>query len=153
MSRAAPSDRPLYARNQHLQPGQNRHGVDPVPRFPSRKRDPAGVSRHSLRTRRYLRAADKYGWTLVHPVSANPDPSGIVTDDAFEQIAGMILEAADTGAVARARSGAWWRSHSRLALLWETDATGEIEFLAPRGPSQAAPAGSGSDSNRWRTLG
>ena len=36
-------------------------------------------------------AADKYGWTLVHPVSANPNPSGIVTDDAFEQIAGMIL--------------------------------------------------------------
>jgi Protein of unknown function, DUF417 len=28
MSRAARSDRPLYARNQHLQPGQNRHGVD-----------------------------------------------------------------------------------------------------------------------------
>ena len=41
-------------------------------------------------------AADKYGWTLVHPVSANPNPSGIVTDDALEQIAGMILEAADT---------------------------------------------------------
>jgi len=41
-------------------------------------------------------AADKYGWTLVHPVSANPNPSGIVTDDAFEQIAGMILKAADT---------------------------------------------------------
>jgi hypothetical protein len=41
-------------------------------------------------------AADKYGWTLVHPVSANPNPSGIVTGDAFEQIAGMILEAADT---------------------------------------------------------
>src|SRR5215467_13283539 len=36
-------------------------------------------------------AADKYGWTLVHPVSADPNPSGIVTDDAFEQIAGMIL--------------------------------------------------------------
>ena len=29
-------------------------------------------------------AADKYGWSLVHPVSANPNPSGIVTDDAFE---------------------------------------------------------------------
>ena len=35
-------------------------------------------------------AADKYGWSLVHPVSANPNPSGIVTDDAFEQIVGMI---------------------------------------------------------------
>jgi len=29
-------------------------------------------------------AADKYGWTLIHPVSANANPSGIVTDDAFE---------------------------------------------------------------------
>ena len=29
-------------------------------------------------------AADKYGWTLVHPVSANANPSGIVTDDAFD---------------------------------------------------------------------
>src|SRR2546430_5331843 len=35
-------------------------------------------------------AADKYGWTLIHPVSANANPSGIVTDDAFEQIGGMI---------------------------------------------------------------
>ena len=24
-------------------------------------------------------AADKFGWTLVHPVSANPNPSGTVT--------------------------------------------------------------------------
>src|SRR5580704_15998685 len=39
-------------------------------------------------------AADEYGWTLVHPVSANANPSGIVTDDAFEQIGGMILDAA-----------------------------------------------------------
>jgi len=31
-------------------------------------------------------AADKYGWSLVHPVSANPNPSGIVLDDAFEEI-------------------------------------------------------------------
>src|SRR6267378_4575089 len=40
-------------------------------------------------------AADKYRWTLVHPVSANANPSGIVSDDAFEQIAGMILNAAE----------------------------------------------------------
>ncbi|HTV90244.1 MAG TPA: M81 family metallopeptidase [Stellaceae bacterium] len=39
-------------------------------------------------------AADKHGWTLVHPVSANANPSGIVTDDAFETIAGMLLDAA-----------------------------------------------------------
>ena len=39
-------------------------------------------------------AADRYGWTLIHPVSANANPSGIVTDDAFEEIGGMILDAA-----------------------------------------------------------
>src|SRR5215472_7366816 len=41
-------------------------------------------------------AADKFGWTLLHPVSANPNPSGIVTDDAFEAITAMILDAVDT---------------------------------------------------------
>src|SRR5205807_9548049 len=39
-------------------------------------------------------AADKYGWILVHPISANANPSGIVSDDAFEQIGGMLLAAA-----------------------------------------------------------
>jgi microcystin degradation protein MlrC len=39
-------------------------------------------------------AADKYGWVLVHPVSANANPSGIVSDDAFEQIGGIMLDAA-----------------------------------------------------------
>src|SRR4030088_3055359 len=40
-------------------------------------------------------AADKYGWTLIHPVSANANPSGTVTNDAFEQIGGMVLQAAE----------------------------------------------------------
>ena len=35
---------------------------------------------------------DKYGWALVHPVSVNANPSGIVADDAFERIASMILD-------------------------------------------------------------
>jgi microcystin degradation protein MlrC len=39
-------------------------------------------------------AADKYGWTLIHPISANANPSGTVTDDAFEQIGGMMLKSA-----------------------------------------------------------
>src|ERR1700730_14965061 len=39
-------------------------------------------------------AADKFGWTLIHPVSANANPSGIVTDDALDHIAGFGLEAA-----------------------------------------------------------
>src|SRR3981081_4845872 len=40
-------------------------------------------------------AADKFGWTLIHPISANANPSGIVTDDAFEQIGGMMVQAAE----------------------------------------------------------
>src|SRR5215510_13742846 len=40
-------------------------------------------------------AADKFGWTLIHPISANPNPSGIVTDDAFERITGMVLHAVE----------------------------------------------------------
>ncbi len=32
---------------------------------------------------------------MVHPISANANPSGIVTDDAFETIGGMILGAAE----------------------------------------------------------
>src|SRR5438067_9839821 len=39
-------------------------------------------------------AADNYGWTLIHPISANANPSGTVTDDAFEQIGGMMLKSA-----------------------------------------------------------
>ena len=40
-------------------------------------------------------AADKYGWTLVHPVSANANPSGTVTDAAFDEIGGLFLAAAE----------------------------------------------------------
>src|ERR1700693_4099105 len=40
-------------------------------------------------------AADKYRWTLIHPVSANANPSGVVTDDAFDEIGGMIRDAAE----------------------------------------------------------
>jgi microcystin degradation protein MlrC len=39
-------------------------------------------------------AADQFGWTLVHPVSANANPSGIVTDDAFDAIGGLFFDAA-----------------------------------------------------------
>jgi microcystin degradation protein MlrC len=39
-------------------------------------------------------AADKYGWTLIHPVSASANPSGLVTRGAFEEIAGLVVGAA-----------------------------------------------------------
>ena len=70
-------------------------------------------------------AADKYGWSLVHPVSANPNPSGIVTDDAFETITGMILNAVDTkGPI----DGALLHLHGAMVSDSHEDAEGE--FLA-----------------------
>jgi len=70
-------------------------------------------------------AADKYGWTLVHPVSANANPSGTVTDDAFKQIAGMILDAAEhQGPV----DGVLLHLHG--AMVVESYEDGEGELLA-----------------------
>ena len=96
MSCAARSDRPLYARNQPFSWVKTDmalirrcdfHLENEIPQAFRGTRSALGAT---------FEAADKYGRTLVHPVSANPNPSGIVTGDAFEQIAGMILEAADT---------------------------------------------------------
>src|SRR4029077_17652607 len=68
-------------------------------------------------------AADKYGWSLVHPVSANPNPSGIVTDEAFETIAGMILAAVDTkGPI----DGALLHLHGAMVSERYEDAEGEL---------------------------
>jgi microcystin degradation protein MlrC len=70
-------------------------------------------------------AADKYGWTLIHPVSANANPSGIVTDDAFEQIGGMILEAAE-----RQRPIDGVLLHLHGAMVVDSYEDGEGELLA-----------------------
>src|SRR6202047_1821898 len=70
-------------------------------------------------------AADKFGWTLIHPVSANPNPSGIVTDDAFETVTGMILGAVDAkGPI----DGALLHLHGAMVSERHEDAEGE--FLA-----------------------
>jgi microcystin degradation protein MlrC len=70
-------------------------------------------------------AADKYGWTLIHPVSANANPSGIVTDDAFEQIGGLILAAAERqGPI----DGVLLHLHG--AMVVESHEDGEGELLA-----------------------
>jgi microcystin degradation protein MlrC len=69
-------------------------------------------------------AADKFGWTLVHPVSANANPSGIVTDDAFETIGGMFLAAAE-------RQGSFdgVLLHLHGAMVTESHEDGEGELL------------------------
>jgi microcystin degradation protein MlrC len=69
-------------------------------------------------------AADKYGWTLVHPVSANANPSGTVTDDAFETIGGMIVGAAERqGPI----DGVLFHLHG--AMVTESHEDGEGELL------------------------
>jgi microcystin degradation protein MlrC len=68
-------------------------------------------------------AADKYGWTLIHPVSANANPSGLVTDDAFEQIGGMILDAAERqGPI----DGVLLHLHGAMVVASYEDGEGEL---------------------------
>src|SRR5258705_13458136 len=68
-------------------------------------------------------AADKFGWTLVHPVSANPNPSGTVTDDPFEQISAMILDAAEMkGPI----DGVLLHLHGAMVSDSHEDAEGEL---------------------------
>ncbi len=68
-------------------------------------------------------AADKYGWSLVHPVSANPNPSGIVADDAFEAMAQMILDAVDLkGPI----DGVLLHLHGAMVSASHEDAEGEL---------------------------
>ena len=75
---------------------QDRHGAVAPARLPlSRTRSPRRSAAPARRFGATFEAADKYGWTLVHPVSANANPSGTVTDDAFETIGGMVLAAAE----------------------------------------------------------
>jgi microcystin degradation protein MlrC len=81
-------------------------------------------------------AADKYGWSLVHPVSANPNPSGIVTDDAFEQITAMILDACEhKGPI----DGVLLHLHGAMVTDSHEDAEGELlarlrRRLGPQAP-------------------
>lgn len=68
-------------------------------------------------------AADEFGWTLVHPVSANPNPSGIVSDEAFEAIAAMIVGAVDAkGPI----DGVLLHLHGAMVSSAHEDAEGEL---------------------------
>ncbi|MGH6861593.1 MAG: M81 family metallopeptidase [Phyllobacterium sp.] len=42
----------------------------------------------------FLDSARKYGWNLEHVLSTTAEPSGMVTRDAFDRLAGLILESA-----------------------------------------------------------
>jgi microcystin degradation protein MlrC len=81
-------------------------------------------------------AADNFGWTLVHPVSANPNPSGTVTDDAFEWVTGVILDAVATkGPI----DGVLLHLHGAMVSDSHEDAEGEFlarlrQRLGPKAP-------------------
>src|SRR3954451_16002450 len=68
-------------------------------------------------------AADKFGWTLIHPVSANANPSGIVTDDAFEEIGGLIVAAAERQ---KPIDGVLLHLHGAMVVASYEDGEGEL---------------------------
>jgi microcystin degradation protein MlrC len=66
-------------------------------------------------------AADKYGWTLIHPIAASANPSGTVTAEAYEALVGALL-------------GGWDRIDGALlhlhgAMVSENYEDGEGELL------------------------
>jgi microcystin degradation protein MlrC len=68
-------------------------------------------------------AADKFGWTLSHPVAASANPSGIVTKGTFEHLAGMLLQG-----VSRAGKldGALLHLHGAMVVEGYEDGEGEL---------------------------
>src|SRR6185312_6132824 len=68
-------------------------------------------------------AAEEFGWTLVHPVSASANPSGIVTRAAFDELCGLTVRAArDQGPV----DGALLHLHGAMVSEDHEDAEGEL---------------------------
>lgn len=66
-------------------------------------------------------AADKYGWTLIHPVAASANPSGTVTADTYEAITGMLLDGARGGI-----DGALLHLHGAMVADGFEDGEGEL---------------------------
>lgn len=67
-------------------------------------------------------AAEKFGWTLVHPVDAAANPSGYVTAETFEHLTALLLSGAD-----QPIDGALLFLHG--AMVAETTEDGEGEML------------------------
>ena len=70
-------------------------------------------------------AADQFGWTLIHPISAAANPSGLVTGEAFESLSALLLRAAaDQGPIDSVLL------HLHGAMVTEQHEDGEGELLA-----------------------
>ncbi len=65
-------------------------------------------------------AAERWGWTLRHPIAAEATPSGVVTRPAFEAILAPIL------AAAKGCDGALLFLHGAMVLEDEEDGEGEL---------------------------
>ena len=65
-------------------------------------------------------AAEKYGWTLVHPIAAAANPAGRVSDEAFETVAALFLEGA------KGIDGALLHLHGAMVTDSYEDGEGEL---------------------------
>jgi microcystin degradation protein MlrC len=74
-------------------------------------------------------AADKFGWTLIHPLAASANPSGIVTHDAFETLCGLLLEGANGGI-----DGALLHLHGAMVAEGFEDGEGLRAIIGPDVP-------------------
>lgn len=70
-----------------------------------------------------LDAAERYGWTLVHPIAANATPSGPVTAVAWNALKGAILAALDAGDRV---DGVLLALHGAMVTESTDDAEGEL---------------------------
>src|SRR5947209_1434341 len=83
-----------------------------------------------------LEAAEKFGWNLIHPISASANPSGIVTREAFDELCDTLIGAA------RAQGpidGALLHFHGAMVAEDHEDAEGEMLARLRRAIGPAAP--------------
>lgn len=99
--------------------------IDIVPILQAYITDPAQLRAHALKNPSALgasyEAADQFGWDLVVPIEAVANPSGKLTDEAFETIVGQIVDAWDSSF-----DGALLHLHGAMVTERYEDAEGEI---------------------------
>jgi microcystin degradation protein MlrC len=83
-----------------------------------------------------LEAAEKFAWTLIHPISASANPSGIVTRAAFDELCETLIGAARAqGPV----DGALLHFHGAMVAEDYEDAEGEMLARLRQAIGRAAP--------------
>ena len=83
-----------------------------------------------------LEAAEKFGWTLIHPISASANPAGKVTRAAFDELCATLIGAArEQGPI----DGALLHFHGAMVTEDYEDAEGEMLARLRRAIGPAAP--------------